>query len=299
MRVALIGSTGLVGRAIEKQLDVTPFSSKNISALDPAEFDVCLLATPADVSRALAPKLTPHTRVIDSSFAFRLDPKVPLIIPEINSGLITPEHHLIASPNCVATILLMVLFPLHKAFGAKRLIGSTYQAASGGGKKLIDKLFADTKVALTTKAPTDFGLNLFLHESANEEEQKAVAETQKILGCPLPISLTCVRVPTLSSHALSLHITFEERPSLEKATAILNNAPGVSVAPVTPKEASGKTDVFCSRLREDPNDSYALELWVIGDQLMKGSSTNVIQILQSLQRQSHLSQGGETQDAHA
>lgn len=299
MHVALIGSTGLVGQAIAKQIAVTPFASETIDCLDPKAFDLCILATPADVSRRLAPQLTPCTRVIDSSSAFRLDPTVPLIIPEINGDLVTPKTRLIASPNCVATILLMALFPLHKAFGAKRLIGSTYQAASGGGKKLIEQLFADTERALRSKKPTDFGLNLFLHEACDEEESKAALETQKILGCNLPISLTCVRVPTLSSHALSLHITFEERPSVERAAAILNSAPGISVSPVTPKEASGREDVFCSRIRQDPNDPYALELWVIGDQLMKGSSTNVLQILQLLQQQSHPLQDGEKQGARA
>lgn len=293
MRVALIGSTGLVGGAIKEQIEATPFSSSTIDRLNPEEFDLCILATPAHVSRSLAPKLTAHTRVIDSSSAFRLDPTVPLVIPELNGDLITPNTRLVASPNCVATILLMALFPLHKAFGAKRIIGSTYQAASGGGKELLNRLFSDTKAALASKMPMDFGLNLFLHESCHEEEKKAALETEKILGRSLPISLTCVRVPTLSSHALSLHITFEERPPIDEALAILASAPGISVAPITPKEANGKEDVFCSRLRIDPNDPYALELWVIGDQLMKGSSTNVIQILELLKQQFHLSRDGE------
>lgn len=299
MRVALIGATGLVGRTIKKQIEVTPFSRANIDALDPQAFDACLLATPSDVSRTLAPKLTPHTRVIDSSSAFRLDPTVPLIIPEINGDLITSQTRLIASPNCVATILLMALFPLHRAFGAKRLIGSTYQAASGGGQKLIDQLFVDTQAALTSQEPTDFGLNLFLHETWEEEEQKATLETHKILQCNLPISLTCVRVPTLSSHALSLHITFENKPSITEATAILNRAPGIQCAPVTPKEARGQQDVFCSRLRQDPYDPYALELWVIGDQLMRGSSTNVIHTLELLRRLLRPSPDEETQGVHA
>lgn len=288
MRTALIGSTGLVGKAILKQIEAKPFSSANIDAFSPKDFDVALLATPADVSKKLAPTISQECFVIDSSSAFRMDRDVPLIIPEINKELITPQTRLIASPNCVATILLMALFPLDQAFGARRLIGSTYQAASGGGKKLTEKLFADTKEALTTKSPTDFGLNLFLHEDYVGEEEKARQETCKILGKELPISLTAVRVPTLSSHAMSLYIEFEKEPLLSEAIEVLKTMPGLvwSEKPLSPKEASGKAPVFCSRVRKDPHNPHALELWVVGDQLLKGSALNVIQILDQLQSQS-------------
>lgn len=244
--------------------------------------------------------------VIDNSSAFRLDGDVPLIIPEVNPEALKNHNGLIANPNCATILLLMALAPLHRLAKLKRVVVSTYQAASGAGLKGMDDLKLETLAHLQgtsyerTVIPHPYAFNLFLHNSPLqengyvEEEIKMVNESRKILQDPsIQIAATCVRVPVLRSHAESINAEFHHPLSPEKASSILKSSPGIEILEdyaknrfPMPIDATGNDSIFCGRIRKDLSQENTLDLWVVGDQLLKGAALNALQIAELLLKQS-------------
>jgi len=321
--IVIVGATGIVGKEFLKLLEnsnlpintLKLFASKKsegkkvtfknatyyIQTPRVAEFkniDFAIFAAGSHISKEFIPKLKNlKLYCIDLSSAYRMQKDVPLIIPEINPQDLSIETKLISSPNCTTTIMLMALFDLNKTLKIKRIIASTYQAASGGGKKLIDKLLLDTQNALGDKACEDsYGFNLFLHQSAlndekyNEEEVKMIEETKKILNNDkIRLSATCVRVPVIRAHSIALNVEFENDFLLEDIYQILAKAKNIKIIEdyencnfATPKFASGKNNVFISRIRKDISNPKTLDMWVCADQILKGAALNAFQILKTL-----------------
>jgi aspartate-semialdehyde dehydrogenase len=236
--------------------------------------------------------------VIDNSSAFRSDPKVPLIIPEINPEAFKKHQGIVSCPNCSTAIALMALAPLHKKARIRRIVAATYQAASGAGAKAMEELTEETRAHLEgrtfarTAMPFPYAFNLFIHNSPlNEngyvdEELKMVNETRKILeDSSIQVTATCVRVPVLRAHSIALNVEFHSPISREEAYAILRKSPGIRVLEELgvnrfpmPLDASGQDHVLCGRIREDISQPNTLELWVVGDQLLKGAALNSVQI---------------------
>jgi aspartate-semialdehyde dehydrogenase len=311
LNCAIVGATGAVGQEILHLLEQKDFPLHSLRCFaSPAsagkkvvfksreipieqlseksfeDIDLAFFAAGKEVSKKYIPlALESGAYVIDSSSAFRKDPSIPLIIPEINPHHIE-DARLISSPNCTASIMLMVLAPLHKKYPIKRIIASTYQAFSGAGLKEMEKLKNETLHYLTEQKPSSYAFNLFLHPSQMgaddyvEEEKKMIEETHKILGDPtIAISATCVRVPILRVHALSLNVEFAEKMSKEEALSLLASAPGIEyLENPTPARVAGKENVCYGRIRKDLSHPNTLEFWVLGDQLLKGAALNAVQI---------------------
>ncbi len=287
-RIAIIGSTGLVGQTLQDLLHARHFPAQEILLLSSKEnaipwdhCDLCFFCVPEDTSRKLLSTRPPKnkTQVIDHSSAFRLNEHVPLVIPEINGHLLQDTPLLIASPNCTTTLLALVIFPLHKLQPIKRIVCSTYQAISGAGKKKLNE-FNDNP-----------NHDIYIHESQegpdhyNEEELKMLLETRKILQHPtLKVSATCVRVPTPRAHSISANIEFEKPLSLDLAKETLSNSPGITLLPHAPstKEAQNNPLVLCGRIRQDNSHPHCIEIWISGDQLLKGAALNSLQIAEFL-----------------
>lgn len=266
--------------------------------------DVAFFSAGASRTREFAPAaLNSGAVVIDNSSAFRMDPDVPLVVPEINFDAIGAGQRLIANPNCSAILLLMAVAPLRALGTLKRLIVSTYQSASGAGAAAMEELEQQTldvlegRPAVPAVLPHVYAFNLFSHNTPinehgyNDEEWKVIQESRKILEMPeLAISPTCVRVPVLRAHTESVTIEFEgPAPSVEAARAALHHAEGVQVVDdrernifPMPLEASGKDDVLVGRLRTDISNPHALSLLLSGDQLRKGAALNAIQIAERM-----------------
>ncbi len=323
--IGIVGASGVVGKELIKLLEKKSLAQKlfpikhlflfaserserhkvlfkgeflPVEKIEPEalqKLDLVFFMAGAEISKTFIPLIDrSKTIVIDSSSAFRMDPEVPLSIPEINPYDLENHDNLIASPNCTALIMLMALYSLHKAFKINRIVASTYQAASGGGAKLLQKLEDDTKnyAVSTPKENHYFGYNLFLHESKHssnkysEEELKIIEETRKILVLPdLKIAPTCVRVPVLRAHSMSLNVQFKKSFSLKKVLELLNKAKGVEIFEdfeknefATPLMATEKENIYISRVRIDPTQDNTLEMWVVGDQLLKGAALNLLQI---------------------
>lgn len=311
MRVIIVGATGSVGKElitlIEKnRIDFSSIQfyaserSKNkviffhgreyrLESIEDLSFekaDFAFFCTSSAISKKLSLKVkNTSCRVIDLSSAFRMEEKIPLIIPEINGHLLKQAFQIISSPNCVASILSMVLYPLLQISSIKRVVVSTYQAASGGGQKLLDDLLHSTKEYCEGKKTSESAFNLYLHpsdlnnEQYSGEEEKIILETQKILDVKIPISVTSVRVPTLRAHSLSVNVEFAKDLSVHTACNALQEFPGIQVVSnTTPRQAQEKKDVFVSRIRKDLSHKNTLDLWVCSDQLLKGASLNALQI---------------------
>lgn len=244
--------------------------------------------------------------VIDNSSAFRMDPAVPLVVPEVNPEDITRNNGIIANPNCSTIILLMAIAPLRKLGRIRRIVVSTYQAASGAGASAMQELLNQSREVLNDEPatkhvfPHQVAFNLFSHNTAidetgyNEEERKMIKETRKILhDDTLLITATCVRVPVLRAHSESINIEFEgARPSLDSVREALAAFPGVKVVDdresnyfPMPIEASGRDDVLVGRIRNDLSNPNAIDLFVSGDQILKGAALNGFQIAEEWLRQ--------------
>lgn len=268
--------------------------------------DVAFFSAGATRSRELAPyAIQEGALVVDNSSAFRMDPEIPLVVPEINLSAVRPEDRLVANPNCSAIILLMAVHPLRKLGSIERLIVSTYQSASGGGASMMQRLIDETKehlmpngsrLAPNTNYPT-YAFNLFSHNTPinsvgyNEEESKVIEESRKILGMPdLRINVTCVRVPVLRAHSETVTVEFSgAAPSVESVRELYQSAAGIRLVDErganqfpTPLEASGQDDVLVGRIRHDLSNGNALCLFVSGDQLLKGAALNAVQIAEGL-----------------
>lgn len=317
-KIAIIGAKGIVGKEILSLLhtkkfpftDLTLFGREksslsykdNVFPIIPlhteniASYDLAFFCAGSTISAKFIPEFRKKTDlIIDLSSHFRMDAKVPLIVPEVNIEQAYNHPGLIASPNCIAAIASVALYPLHEKCRLKRAVITTYQAASGAGYRAMEALLAETKHYLLDKKsspsffPVSYAFNLFLHNSPtddfgfNAEERKVQEEIQKILSIPnCAISPTCVRVPTLRAHSMSINAEFTYEIELSDAIEIIQNAPGIQYCTkATPQMASGREDVFCGRLRRDPSIN-GLDMWVMGDQLLKGAALNAYQIAKQL-----------------
>jgi aspartate-semialdehyde dehydrogenase len=264
--------------------------------------DIAFFSAGGSISKKYAPiAARAGAVVVDNSSAFRMDPKVPLVIPEINPEAIAGHDGIIANPNCSTIIALVPLWPIHKKNRIKRLIAATYQAASGGGAAAMEELRESTRAQLedreyaNTVLPHPYAFNLFSHNSKidlatgyNEEETKMIQETKKIFGdADIRVSATCVRVPVLRAHSEALTIECERPITPAEVREILAAAPGVKLVddPVKnyfpmPKDASGQGDVLVGRIRQDTSDpsGKSIVMFVAGDQLLKGAALNAVQI---------------------
>jgi aspartate-semialdehyde dehydrogenase len=280
-----------------------------VEELDERSFDgvdIALFSAGSAISRRFSPiAVKAGAVVIDNSSAFRMDPNVPLVIPEINAGRIREHKGIIAVPNCSAITALVPLWPIHRQNRIKRLILSTYQAASGAGAAAMEELLESTRASLAGESyqpkvlPHPYAFNVFNHDTRidpetgyNEEETKVIRESRKILEDErIAIGITCVRVPVLRAHSQA--ITFEcEKPISEaQVRAILSEAPGVRIVDdreknyfPMPRDASGQDDVLVGRIRRDLSDptGHSISLFVAADQLLKGAALNAIQIAELL-----------------
>ena len=326
--VAIVGATGAVGAELLSVLEKRRFpvdrlvalaSARSegttvkfrgedvpVQALGPVSFagvDVAFFSAGATRSREYADiARDAGALIVDNSSAFRMDPAVPLVVPEVNPGALAGHHGLIANPNCVAAILTVALAPLERLARIKRLVIATYQSASGAGARAMEDLQVQTRDFLEGRPVVPrvlrhpFAFNLFSHDSAiedngyNGEENKVGAEIRKILGREdIGISTTCVRVPILRAHSAVVNVELERVVSPDEARAALAAAAGVKVVDdwssnhfPMPNEASGNDDVLVGRIRKDPSHPNALNLFVSGDQLLKGAALNAVQIAEAL-----------------
>jgi aspartate-semialdehyde dehydrogenase len=267
--------------------------------------DIALFSAGGTRSKEFAPAaVEAGAVVVDNSSAFRMDPDVPLVIPEINPQKIQENKGIIANPNCSTIIGIVPVWPLHRANAVKRMVVSTYQAASGAGMKAMLELESQTREILDGKEPTckafpyQIAFNCFSHNSAlgpngyNEEEMKMVNETRKIFDCPeIAITCTCVRIAVLRAHCESINLEFTDPITPQQVRDLLSTAPGVSVLDdrknnrfPMPIDASGKDDILVGRIRQDESiaENRGINLWVAGDQLRKGAALNAVQIAEKL-----------------
>ena len=265
--------------------------------------DIALFSAGASISREFRQSVVDAGAVmIDNSSAFRMEKDVPLVVPEVNPGDVAAHHGVIANPNCSTIITLVAVAPLHRAFGLKRMVASTYQAASGAGAKGMEELWTQTADVLAGKPakPVTFqhpyAFNLFSHNTTigengyNEEEMKMVNETRKIMhDDTIQVCPTCVRVPVLRSHAESIVVEQARKVSVDEALAALSKAPGIKVVDdraanhfPMPNESNDQYDVLVGRIREDLSCANGLALFVCGDQLLKGAALNAVQIAELL-----------------
>ncbi|MFL5200311.1 MAG: aspartate-semialdehyde dehydrogenase [Microvirga sp.] len=330
-RVAVVGATGNVGREIlnilaERQFpldevaavasarstgDLIDFGDSgeelkvaNLEHFDFAGWDMALFAAGSEVSKVHVPRAAAAgCTVIDNSSLYRMDPDVPLIVPEVNAEAIAgyARKNIIANPNCSTAQLVVALKPLHDAAKIKRVVVATYQSVSGTGKSGMDELFNQSRnifVGDTNEPqvyPKQIAFNVipqagdFLDDGSTTEEWKLVVETKKILDPAIKVSATCVRVPVFVGHSEAVNIEFAEPISADEAREILHSAPGCLVIDrrepggyVTPHEAAGEDATYISRIREDPTVDNGLVLWVVSDNLRKGAALNAVQIAECL-----------------
>ena len=267
--------------------------------------DIALFSAGASRSKEFGPAaVEAGAVVIDNSSAFRMDAGVPLVVPEINPQEIANNKGIIANPNCSTIIGIVPVWPLHQANPVKRMVVSTYQAASGAGQSAMQELEDQSREILAGKKPTckvfpyQIAFNVFSHNSSmkpngyNEEEMKMVNETRKIFDCPeIMITCTCIRIPVFRAHCESINLEFTDPITPDQVRDLLNTAPGVTVMDdrehnrfPMPIDASGKDDVFVGRIRQDESiaENRGINLWVSGDQLRKGAALNAVQIAEKM-----------------
>ena len=326
MNIAIVGATGNVGRKIVEILENKNFTinnlyllasskstgskikfrNKDIEVLNLENFDfskanITFFSAGGKISEKYAPIAAKHSVIIDNSSYFRMDPEVPLIVPQVNSkDLGIMKKNIIANPNCSTAQLVIVLNKLHDKFKIKRLIISTYQSTSGAGKKPMDELIKQTKNILDNKKidienfTKQIAFNAIPHidqfstDGYTKEEVKMIQETNKILNSNIKITATCVRIPVLISHAESVNIEFENEVSIDKIKDILNQSPGCKVVDdrndggyITPIEAEGKNETFISRIRKDNSQKNAINMWIVSDNLLRGAALNAVEIAEA------------------
>ena len=328
--MAIAGVTGAVGQEFIKILEQRDFPVKSIRMLAsvrsvgktvkfkgrdyPVEelkessfdgIDIALFSAGASRSKQFAPAaVKAGAVVVDNSSAFRMDPDIPLVVPEVNPEDIKKHKGIIANPNCSTIIANVPVWPLHKANPIKRMVVSTYQATSGAGQAAMNELIEQTREVLAGKKPTcnkfkyQIAFNIFSHDSEiqpdgyNLEEVKMVNETRKIFHCPdIAITCTCVRIPVLRCHCESINLEFKDSITPDQVRELLEHAPGVSIIDdqknnrfPMPLDAMDRDDVYVGRIRQDESlpDRRGINLWVSGDQLRKGAALNAIQIAEKL-----------------
>jgi aspartate-semialdehyde dehydrogenase len=329
-RVAVVGATGAVGREMLKVLaerrfpadevvalasgrstgsevsfgEKTVLKVKNLDKFDFTGWDIGLFSPGAAVSAVHAPRAAEAgCVVIDNTSQFRMDPDVPLVVPEVN------PHHLrqfarrriIANPNCSTIQMVVALKPLHDQWKIKRVVVATYQSVSGAGKEAMDELFAHTKAIFVhdPNKPEQFTkeiafnviphIDRFMDDGSTKEEWKMTVETQKILDPAIKVHATCVRVPVFIGHGEAVNVEFEHPVTAGEARAALREAPGIEVVDVredggymTPIECAGEDAVYVSRIRKDPTVAHGLSFWCVSDNLRKGAALNAVQIAEEL-----------------
>ena len=254
------------------------------------------------ISEKFAEKAAKHSLVIDNSSFYRMDPDVPLIVPQVNSDhLNNIKKNIIANPNCSTAQLVIALKPLHDLFTIKRIVVSTYQSVSGGGKAPMDELIEQTKLILDKKKVQSENftkqiafnaiphIDVFTDDGYTKEELKMTNETKKILDSKIELTATCVRLPVLVSHSESVNIELEKPFTLEKVREALDNFEGCKVVDersdggyITPLEAEGRDETFISRIREDKTLNNGLNMWIVSDNLLRGAALNAVEIAEKL-----------------
>jgi aspartate-semialdehyde dehydrogenase len=331
-KVAVIGATGNVGREMLQTLVDRQFPVDEVVALasersvgrevafgddkilkcqdlakfDFKGFDIALSSPGASVSAVHSPRAAAAgCVVVDNTSHFRMDPDVPLVVPEVNPEAIAQytKKGIIANPNCSTIQMVVALKPLHALGKIKRVVVSTYQSVSGAGKEGMDELFEQTRGVYVNdsrdpkKFPKPIAFNLipqidvFMEDGSTKEEWKMVVETQKILDPSIAVNATCVRVPVFVGHSESINVEFEKPVSVAQARKALSNAPGVIVVDahepggyVTPVECVGEDAVYVSRIRKDPTVTNGLSFWCVSDNLRKGAALNAVQVAEVLAR---------------
>jgi aspartate-semialdehyde dehydrogenase len=328
-RVAVVGATGNVGRemlAILEELEFpvdeifavasrksigleVNFREQRLYCLDIDKFDfstvdLVLMSVSGAFSREWSPKIAKAgALVIDNSSAWRMDPDVPLIVPEVNAAAARgfSKKNIIANPNCSTVQLVVALKPLHDRATIRRVVVATYQSVSGAGKEAMDELFAQTRAVFVSDPvePKKFQkriafnvipeIDVFMEDGSTKEEWKMMMETKKILDSKIKLTATCVRVPVFIGHSEAVNIEFVDPISADEAREILRKAPGCLVIDrrepggyVTPHEAAGEDATYISRIREDPTIDNGLNLWIVADNLRKGAALNAVQIAEVL-----------------
>jgi len=329
-RIAVVGATGAVGAemlnilaerdfpadevvalassaSLGKEVSFGEKAELKVKVLDDFEFegyDIALFSPGASVSKIHAPRAAEAgCTVIDNTSHFRMDPDVPLIVPEVNREALEGfrERNIIANPNCSTIQMLVALKPLHDTARIKRIVVSTYQSASGAGKAGMDELFNQTKGIYETRQvePKAFQkrlafnvipqIDVFMEDGSTKEEWKMAVETKKILDPEVEVTATCVRCPIFVGHAEAVNVEFEQELSVEEARDALYEAPGVQLIDkpdelfyATPLDCVGEFDVLVSRVRKDDTVPYGLNMWVVGDNLRKGAALNAVQIAECL-----------------
>ncbi len=326
MNLAIVGATGNVGRKILEVLEKKNFpidnlyfvassksagsklkfkgneiEVKNLENFDFSKANITFFSAGGKISEQYIPTAAQESIVIDNSSFFRMDPDVPLIVPQVNSNDIkNMKKNIIANPNCSTAQLVIILKPLHDLFKIKRVIISTYQSTSGAGKAPMDELLEQTKLSLENKKIVSKNftkqiafnaiphIDTFADEGYTKEELKMANETKKILDKNIEITATCVRIPVLVSHAESINIEFENEFTIEKIRNALNSAEGCVVIDerkdggyITPLEAEGKNETFISRIRKDNSNNKAVNLWCVSDNLLRGAALNAVEIAEA------------------
>ena len=335
-RVAIVGATGAVGREMLKILSERHFPVKEVAAvasgrsagqqisygdkdiltvrnLDTFDFtnwDIGLFSPGASISAVHAPRAASQgCVVIDNTSQFRMDPDIPLVVPEVNSDHLIQyrKRGIIANPNCSTIQMVVALKPLHDEFRIKRVVVSTYQSTSGGGKEAMDELFQHTKASFVHEQhpheqfTKEIAFNCiphidkFLDDGSTKEEWKMVVETKKILDPSIAVHATCVRVPVFIGHGEAVNVEFERPVTAGQARAVLREAPGIEVVDVredggymTQLECAGEDAVYVSRIRKDPTVENGLSFWCVADNLRKGAALNAVQIAEVLVAQKML-----------
>jgi aspartate-semialdehyde dehydrogenase len=339
LRVAVLGATGNVGREMLSVLDERGFPADEVFAVasrrsigkevsygdrelktrDVDSFDwsgvqLCLMSAGSKAAKEWAPKITAAgCIVIDNSSAFRMDPDVPLVVPEVNADAVDgwAKKRIIANPNCSTAQLVVALKPIHDAVGIERVVVATYQSTSGAGREAMDELWTQTKGIFVNQPvePKVFTKQIafnviphideFMDDGFTREEWKMRVETQKILDPDIQVSATCVRVPVFVGHSEAVHLELANPLTVGSARKLLREAPGVMIVDrredegyITPVEAVGEWATYVSRIREDKSVDNGLALWIVSDNLRKGAALNAVQIAELLLNRGVLKPGG-------
>ena len=326
MNIAIVGATGNVGRKILEVLEKKNFRVDNlhllastkslgsslnfkgkdikIELLDDFDFskvDLTFFSAGGKISEKFAPKAAKNSIVVDNSSFFRMDPEVPLIVPQVNpNDMKNIPKNIIANPNCSTAQLVIVLKPLHDLFKIKRVVVSTYQSTSGAGKAPMDEMVEQSMAIINNKKVSSENftkqiafnaiphIDVFAEDGYTKEELKMTRETKKILDDKIELTATCVRIPVKVSHAESVNIEFEKPFTVKKISETLNNSPGCKVFDkrenagyITPIDAEGKNETFISRIREDNSKNNSLNLWIVSDNLLRGAALNAVEIAET------------------
>ena len=328
MNIAIVGATGNVGRKLievlekknfpitEAYLVASPNSEgkkinflgkehtvSNLEQFDFSKVKIAFFAAGSSIAEKWAPIAAEKTIVIDNSKFFRKDPQIPLVVPEVNSKELAHVKHknIIANANCSVIPIVVALKPLHDLYSVKRIVASTYQSVSGAGKEAMDELISQTKDYLNDKEINSKNftkqiafnaiphIDTFLENGSTKEEQKNHDEIKKILDKKINVTSTCVRIPVLVSHSISINVEFNKKYNLDEIRNVLSSSPGCKVIDekidggyITPVEAENKYETFISRIREDNSQPNTINMWIVSDNLLKGAALNAVEIAESL-----------------